>query len=83
MSHPSEDLSDGSHDAHAAPSRGSSRRAKSKDEYIGEGVALGLSFGVIFAIAVGNMAFIGIGLPIGIAIAEALYSSNHKDEGAE
>ncbi len=52
--------------------------------WIGIGAAIGSGLGVAFAIAIGNLAFMGIGLPIGVAIGAgigAAQEAKHKTEG--
>ncbi len=43
--------------------------------YMALGIGLGLPFGVVFAQSLGQMAYIGIGLPIGIGIGLAIGSN--------
>ncbi len=40
--------------------------------------AFGLPFGVVYSVMIGNMAFIGLGLPIGMAIGMAVGASMDK-----
>jgi hypothetical protein len=44
------------------------------------GIGLGISFGISLAISLGNMAFIGTGLPIGLGIGITL-EDKYKKEG--
>lgn len=58
-----------------------------KRETMGQGMAIGMVLfipvGVIFAILIGNFAFIGMGLPlgaaVGVAIGESLYQRKIKE----
>jgi hypothetical protein len=49
--------------------------------WTGYGIAWGIPIGVVFGIAVTNMAFIGIGIPIGLAIGIAI--GTEKDNKAK
>ena len=48
--------------------------------FISIGIALGIPFGIPLAISLGNMGFIGTGIPIGLAIGIAL-EEKYKKEG--
>jgi len=48
--------------------------------FIGGGMALGILFGMPLAISLGNLAFIGTGLPMGLAVGIAL-EDKYKKEG--
>ena len=58
-----------------------------KRQTMGQGMAIGMVLfipvGVIFAILIGNFAFIGMGLPlgvaVGVAIGESLYQRKIKE----
>ncbi|QCK17134.1 hypothetical protein DCC35_18365 [Mangrovivirga cuniculi] len=41
--------------------------------------AFGLPFGVIFSFLIGNMAFLGIGLPIGLAVGMGIGAEKDKE----
>lgn len=49
-------------------------------QYMAIGVSLGLCFGVALGAAMHNMGFIGIGLPLGVAIGVALARKKSEDE---
>lgn len=50
---------------------------------IGIGIALGLLFGIPLWIATDSVAFIGAGLPIGVAIGVALDSAKKNQDGED
>jgi hypothetical protein len=53
-----------------------------KRETMGQGMAIGMVLfipvGVIFAILIGNFAFIGMGLPLGVAVGVAIGEDLYK-----
>ena len=51
--------------------------------WTGIGVAIGSGLGLPIALVLGNMAFIGIGMPIGIAIGVAIGTSQEAKNKAE
>ena len=51
-------------------------KKKGKNYYLILGIIFGLIGGVFFAVVAQNMAFVGIGLPIGIAVGVALDERN-------
>ncbi len=62
-----------------------------KRQTMGQGMAIGMVLfipvGVIFAILIGNFAFVGLGLPlgvaVGVAIGEDIYQRKLKERGNE
>ena len=62
-----------------------------KRETMGQGMAIGMvlfiPFGIILSILIGNFAFIGMGIPlgvsVGVAIGEDLYKRKIKELGNE
>ncbi|MBW2964761.1 hypothetical protein KY363_04840 [Candidatus Woesearchaeota archaeon] len=47
--------------------------------YMGYGIVLGTGFGIPFGLAIGNLAFFGVGLPIGLAIGSAIGAAKEKE----
>lgn len=50
--------------------------------WIGIGVAVGAGLGVVFALLIGNLAFLGIGIPIGVATRphfQSIYPARYRD----
>lgn len=47
------------------------------------GIALGLPFGIVYATALGNMAFLGLGIPIGMCVGIGIGTSMDKKAESE
>lgn len=76
------------HGAHAYPPKKEMQIVSEKQEnqslrrtnYMALGVAFGLILGAAMGLALDNMAFVGAGLPIGVALGVALQRRHEQDD---